>query len=469
MRLKECTFFSFFSLCIASAHAQERDLSRFIAPRAESAKPKENPLVKLSLQYIEEDKQGNLISKKVSISNEKDAKTNELKNQPKARITTEIFSRGSYDFHRKRYDIISSHLGITIENDGINLENFLKERGTDSKKSIFCFRTEISAGPSVLSDQIEEDVYFTAQNDLKHALRELGLAEDMISSILQTYIGPVREEIANRVDDLIFETSIQSVVFDVGFEQTNGAKLFASIGKEAVRPGSRTNANGFTSTDYFTAQKNIVQGAGGTASTGSIHLGQSNKENTQKVDLWIFANRSPFYSTEQYVSTRLQQDDETYNQERQWWELNSAVLGLSNKISEEVEVHYYFGSYDGAPALGVGSEINVTETILLALDLHHGKRDELKEGLSCTIKQEVGNGFYCYGRYDSFDEKYDYVKNTKLDYEQLSIGVGFAKNLLSLDKAIIQCGMGIECQSGFDDRSFDEVTPLGWFFLKTSF
>lgn len=192
-----------------------------------------------------------------------------------------------------------------------------------------------------------------------------------------------KTDISSRLDKLVTETSIQEVAIEIGYifeGQYLGGQisLFAKIGKFKVHSGFETGDTDQTNLEEVTPQNVLAQRGMGTSGTTSINLTKIFRAQSYTVqgDVYVFHNRIPWLSAEQYVTSILNMSQEDWEKHDNLSDLDSTMMRLLVE-SKSVNVYFAAGSYDGESSHGEGILFKITQKDDLYFDYYSGNRENV--------------------------------------------------------------------------------------------
>ncbi len=225
--------------------------------------------------------------------------------------------------------------------------------------------------------------------ELKKLLRE-GL-EDIRRSTRKE----AREMIDKRVRQIEKESVLQGAIVTVFGDVSDLVNLPLTVyqvrvGKDKPNIGPSLTDTGVTELESIRGVPSIVQRAMTTAPTGIIELALKHQINDTQVEysVAIFHEREPWTTATGYIERILQLDENEYEREKRYWDLDSFVQTMRVK-NRRGELYLTVGSWGGDVGGGFGGVFRITPNSRVYFDFYKGSRRYLKEGLSLYYAHDV--------------------------------------------------------------------------------
>jgi hypothetical protein len=263
-------------------------------------------------------------------------------------------------------------------------------------------------------------------------------------ALRQQYIETAKSTQHDRLDYAAqFETTAQQLAFSTGLETGNRSILFIDVGKLCVHGGPLTDSNGFTSGEFVRPTNNPVQRALDSMGTGACHINWGAYGGTPEfreiqdiyssigADLWVFHERMPFVSGRQFLGTLAQYSEAEFEEHKDWWKLDSALLRFSANM-DILSAYLSTGYFDGEMGYGLGGSFALRDekfnkTWSVSVDTTYSDRDRgLQGGFSAQVNRHlVDERFALYGLYSTGNNMYSWENDRKFDFNEVGAGLSY--------------------------------------------
>lgn len=202
------------------------------------------------------------------------------------------------------------------------------------------------------------------------------------------------QEIDQRIDQIFAETTLQQLSVVIGV--STGSVLFTiQVGKLFVTGGPEPKGQGTMTESELLTMRNSLVSKSLTAHTGAIGIsasGQVSESLNYLVEGFVFHDRLPFINGNSYIASLVTQSGSAFDDQRNWWKLNSALLRavFKNTLgSFYVALGHYKNS--GGWAGGAGVSVNFSRQDQLSIDMVRGREGFLSSGVQITYSHEFNS------------------------------------------------------------------------------
>jgi len=215
--------------------------------------------------------------------------------------------------------------------------------------------------PQVL-DAIAQTQGLTTYAQLENFVVALGEAGK--ASAKAELIALQKKKVKDRLKFAEVQTGIRSL-FAASGKCLAGGKIFVygKFGKFDIDASAGAqDSSGASELDNLRPQRSTVQAAQGAMSTISANVGMLYKVNDEivlRTDIYLFHDRRPVTSFQNYLTQILSMTDEEYSDHKKIWKINSGLSRLLLK-TRTADMYISLGSFDGDASIGVGFVLRIT-------------------------------------------------------------------------------------------------------------